>query len=72
MNKKPSNSINHGRQFTGVWRQFIQGQEKGNGIYEGECISCHKKWAFAKPGILHSHLANECNECGEDVKWNVI
>ncbi|CAH1769517.1 12847_t:CDS:2, partial [Entrophospora sp. SA101] len=59
---KPSNSINHGRQFTGVWRQFIQGQEKGNGIYEGEHISCHKKWAFAKPGILCSHLANECNE----------
>ena len=56
--KEPSNSINCGRQFTGVWRQFIQGQEKGNGIYEGECISCHKKWSFAKHGILHCHLAN--------------
>nr|CAG8453956.1 5252_t:CDS:2 [Entrophospora candida] len=69
--KEPSDSINCGRQFTGVWRQFIQGQEKGNGIYEGECISCHKKckkWAFAKPGILCSHLANECNKCGKDVK----
>ncbi|CAH1761901.1 10903_t:CDS:2 [Entrophospora sp. SA101] len=47
--KEPSNSINHDRQFTGVQRQFIQGQEKGNGIYEEEsnipdcefrCTSC--------------------------------
>ncbi|CAH1760248.1 14517_t:CDS:2 [Entrophospora sp. SA101] len=50
-NQKSSNSINHGIQLRGVWRKFIQGQEKENDIYESKCTSCHKKCSFAKPGI---------------------
>ncbi|CAH1764572.1 10360_t:CDS:2 [Entrophospora sp. SA101] len=47
-----NSSSNCGRQFTGVWRQFIQGEENGHGIYEGECIHHHKNVPFAKISSL--------------------
>jgi hypothetical protein len=57
-----------GHKLDKVWEYFEKTPLKLPSYFTGKCKFCHKKWNRAYVSMLQSHLANECDECPEEIQ----